>query len=188
MSKRKDERKASDERITPPDLVSRIDWFFQGRIDADPYSHPYQFLRARWMRTFDTRKESIPHWAKRVFANVPFSQAKFCLRELAAHIRATRGTAVILCPASVGTTYWRSEVWDNPDTQAIGFMKRPKFYAPMPGGGIEQLAGGIRVEVALVLLSGEPRELTVPAFHDAFDQACNYILDLDSKREIADQA
>lgn len=183
MSKRKDERKASDERITPPELVSRIDWFFQGRIDADPYGHPLQFLKARWIRTFDTRADPIPGWAKRVFANIPFSQSKYCLRELAGHVRKTNGTAVILCPASVGTTYWRSEVWDNPQAQAIGFMKRPQFWA-MKHGELTQLAGGIRIEVALLLLSGEPRELTVPAFHDAFGPACNYILDIDQPRTL----
>lgn len=172
---KKEERKPSDEFLTPAHVAEAQHLFFGGHIDFDPFGHRSQLVRVHGMRTWETRHQVIPPHAKRIATNVPFSKAGKAVAEIAGHVATVGATATVLTPASVSSAYFAEHVWRNPFCKAIAFLKRVAFVKVHPCGRLEPMKTGIRLDLVMLLLSHEPKHVTFPAFCEAFGPISNHI-------------
>lgn len=179
------ERRDSDEYLTPPNIAACCDYFFGGAVDYDPYGHSQQLVKAKKIRTWETRDEPFAENIQSCFSNPPFSKTKFLLRDLAHKSFQGFFDCVVLVQAMVASEYWAQAVWSQSHVGAIGFMKRQSFYRPGPDGTPVKTAYPITRDTALIYycpdlahVSGD-RTLAYHKLHHfktAFKPVCRVII------------
>jgi hypothetical protein len=125
----KPNRGATDEWLTPPELVGAL-----GPFDLDPCAHPDQFYRtaARMICPPDDGMAAV--WGGLVWLNPPFSQMQTWLPKLAAH---GSGIALAAARTEVERWFW-PYIWEAAD--AMLFL-RGRLYFRRPDGSKRGNAG-----------------------------------------------
>ncbi len=157
--------KTSDRYMTTDVVLGPISTVWPLGIDVDAFHDPESDVVAHY--TVDIRKggnaytDHLP--MHRLFANGPYSgkypqaTADLCMR-----YRARGGEFFNLCPAAVGSQYWRERVW--PWADAVVWLGRIGFRAAVDIMGKDdrvicpagETQNGNRTEIALVYGGDEP--------------------------------
>ncbi|MEM6988887.1 MAG: DNA N-6-adenine-methyltransferase [Myxococcota bacterium] len=151
--------KASDRYCTPDWWLALLYEFWPGGVDCDAFADSESSVVAR--HYIDARKGGnayVDDWpGRRVFAQGPYSGRFPALTAARCALMHDRGKEIVsLCPAAVGSNYWRSHVW--PTATAIAWMGRMAFPAGVDVHAKDgrlvcaagKAQGGNRTEIAAV--------------------------------------
>lgn len=149
--------KDSDRYLTHGPMLDLLQSMWPSGADLDPFHDPAGPRLAT--SVYDIRKGEDAYvlpWIGRTYVNGPYSVASRTAEHIVRELDTGEVSEVIsVCPAAVGSAYWRRWVWPHAD--AVAFAGRLAFAA-----AVDQVDAGGRVTVpAGVALGGNRTEIAV---------------------------
>lgn len=155
--------KPTDEFLSPPSILELTRLILNAPIDFDPYASAGQLVKARDALTKNNPSEPWPssgNW----YVNPPFSESGQVIARLAQHFaRNPNITALVLCLAAPGSTYWREWVWSKEfGPRRVAWMPRLSFFQLDGDGVAKPTKSNISRELAFMLWT--PNDKVVQRF------------------------